>query len=565
MIQLPSSTEVRGTADVARRLTPLGLALGAALLLTPSLVLGTLHSHSSPQNLTWAAQFAEQFRAGVIYPRWLPDSFDGLGGPAFYFYPPIAFWIDALLSVATFDAFSASYRLSLASLLLLWASGIAMHAWLKTEATSPRVAFFGALAYMAAPYHLLDHYYRGAYAEFAAYAVLPLVMLAVRQIADRQRFGPIFLAASYAALPMAHLPTSLLISLTALPMYVLYRGWRLGAAKPAVGFFVRCILGGALGLGLAAIYLAPALTLQDWIPADTFWAGGYRVETWFLLTPARWLPPIDMMLIIAWMAAAYGLAAIGVLVVLAQGGIQPGWRSEAAFWALVCIVCLLLIAGAVPWFWHIPFVAKVQFPWRLMIVVEFAAITALCLIPWPVRPRAMSYLFIAAIVALIPAVGEMGAGIRLRIQVSLAASDLPADLKQFLPAGYPQHPNGGYAELSLEPLEGVPLIACAPIPRVCRTTPEPFGGLRVEIDANAPTAVVLRRFFFPFWRLDPALLLAATDPLRLVSFTVPPGRHIFHLQRATVLEEKVGWAISGLSLALLLAWAAVAWRGIKPA
>ena len=180
-------------------------AVAAAVLLLPSLLLGTMNSHSSPQNLTWAAQFADQFRAGVLYPRWLPASFLELGSPTFYFYPPIAFWVDALLSVVTFDALSVSYRLSFSLLILLWASGVAMHAWLKEEAVSPRVAFYGALAYVAAPYHLLDHYYRGAYAEFAAYVVLPLVALSVRQIAAGRRFGVVFLAISYAALPMAHL------------------------------------------------------------------------------------------------------------------------------------------------------------------------------------------------------------------------------------------------------------------------------------------------------------------------------------------------------------------------
>ncbi len=66
------------------------LAAASVLLLLPTLVLGTLISHSSPQNLTWASQFAEQFRAGILYPRWMPESFDGLGSPAFYFYPPLA-------------------------------------------------------------------------------------------------------------------------------------------------------------------------------------------------------------------------------------------------------------------------------------------------------------------------------------------------------------------------------------------------------------------------------------------------------------------------------------------
>ena len=56
------------------------LAAAAVLLLLPSLLIGTMISHSSPQNLTWATQFADQFRAGILYPRAVPDSYEGLGG-----------------------------------------------------------------------------------------------------------------------------------------------------------------------------------------------------------------------------------------------------------------------------------------------------------------------------------------------------------------------------------------------------------------------------------------------------------------------------------------------------
>lgn len=539
------------------------LLIVAALLLAPSLIAGNLISHSSPQNLTWAAQFADQFRAGIVYPRWLPQSFDNLGSPTFYFYPPIGFWVDALVSVATFNTLSVSYRLSLSTLVLLWASGLAMHAWLRGRTTSPRIALYGALAYMAAPYHLLDHYYRGAYAEFAAYAVLPLVALAVGRTAEGWRFGPALLAVTYAALPMAHLPTSLLISVTALPLYVLYRAWLLGAAGPALSFLIRCGLGGALGLGLAAIYLLPALGLQDWIPTDTFWVAYYHVENWFLFTPERWPQPRDMMKIIACFAAAYGIAAVGVVWVLARGGVRQGLRSEATFWALVCLLCLLFIAGAVPWFWKIPFVAKVQFPWRLMIVVEFAAISGLCLMPWPVRPRVLVFVFVAALIMLIPGVVDMTRGIVLRVQVSMVQDDLPADLRQFEPAGYPQDPNAGYADLGLEPLKDVPAIGCTPSPRLCRLINGPFGALSIEVDGDAPTTVVLRRFYYPFWRLEPALPVVATQPLQLVSFVAPAGRETYRLLRTSVAMEKTGWAISGLSLVLVLAWAAAASRGIR--
>ncbi len=530
----------------------------SALLLAPSLVLGTMISHSSPQNLTWAEQFADQFRTGVLYPRWLPQSFDGLGSPTFYFYPPIAFWIDALLSVLTFNAPSVSYRLSLSTLVLLWASGLAMHAWLKVEAPSSRIALYGAVGYVAAPYHLLDHYHRGAFAELAAYVVLPLLALSILRIAEGRRLAPVLLAFAYAALPMTHLPTALLVSLTALPLYVLYRGWRLGTLRRALGFFVRCTLGGALGLGLASIYLIPALGLQSWIPADTFWISYYHVDRWFLLSPQRWPPPLDMMLVIGWSAAAYAIAAIGVLAVLALGGVPQGLRSEAAFWAGVGIVCLLLIAGIPPWFWQLPFVAKVQFPWRLMVVVEFAVITALCLLPWPVRFRLPLYVFVAAGLALLPAVVALTSGVRQRVDASLAQQVMPAELKQFEPAGFPQDPKGGYADLGLEPLQGQPAIVCQPEPRICRVSATKFDEWQIDVDADAPTEVILRRFYYPLWRLDPPLHVLATDPLRLVAFTAPPGRHAFRLHRSAPSEEKIGWLISGLSLVLLLAWAAVA-------
>ena len=364
---------------------------------------------------------------------------------------------------------------------------------------------------------------------------------------------------------MAHLPTSLLISLTAVPIYVLYLGCQLGTARRAAGFFLRCAIGGILGLGLASIYLVPALTLQVWIPVDDFWAGGYRIDNSFLVTLARQHALFDIMKVVAFSAAAYAVAATGVLAVVAIGRTRSGWRSEVACWILICLLSLLLVAGILPWFWQIPFVAKVQFSWRLMIVVEFAAITALCLAPWATQARALAYVFVATVIVLAPGFSEMIDGIRVRINVSRAERETPADLKQFLPAGYPQKPHGGYAELSLGPLEGLPLISCAPEPLLCRATNLPLGELSIEIDARAPTSVVLRRFAYPYWRLDPPLPVGATDPLRLVTFTAPAGRSSYRLQHMAVTEEKIGWAISGTSLVLLLGWVAAARRNIKPA
>ena len=196
-----------------------------------------------------------------------------------------------------------------------------------------------------------------------------------------------------------------------------------------------------------------------------------------------------------------------------------------------------------------------------MVVVEFAVITALCLIPWPVRFRLASYVFLAAVLALIPAVVATARGISDRVVASAAQQEVPADLKQFEPAGFPQDPKGGYADLGLELLKGVPAIVCRPQPRTCRVAATTYDELQIDVDADTPTDVVLRRFYYPLWRLDPPLPVTATDPLQLVAFTAPSGRHTFRLQRAAPSAERIGQIISAVSLVLLLAWAAVAWRG----
>ena len=76
--------------------------------------------------------------------------------------------------------------------------------------------------------------------------------------------------------------------------------------------------------------------------------------------------------------------------------------------------------------------------------------------------------------------------------------------------------------------------------------------MRIEIESEAPTDVTLRRFFFPAWHLDIDLPLAPTEPLKLVSFTAPAGYTSATLLRRALPAEQWGWAISGLSLVVLL-------------
>jgi hypothetical protein len=511
------------------------------VLLAPSLLLGTLISQSSPQNLTWAAQFAEQFRAGILYPRWMPESFDGLGGPAFYFYPPLPFWIDGLVDVVSFGLLPVVHRLPLTWALLLWASGLAMYAWLESETTNRRISFWGALAYMAAPYHLYDHYTRGALAEFTAFVFLPIILLSLRR--------PVWLALSYAGLLLSHLPTAMLVTITIVVPFALLRLRRWPALLSAGA-------AGLLGIGLAAIYLVPALALQPWISSDQLWSAFYDARRWLLLAPSRW-PETYTMQVVVPLSLAYGIACLSVLMFFRA-------RAAAVFFAVVALVCLGLMAGIVPWFWDVPLFAKVQFPWRLLVAVEFAVVTALSLASVDRLRRPGLLLLAAAGLIMIPAARVIVQDTGARIAYALTGEPLSRqDAKEYEPRGFPLGTSPQYAQLGLEPLAGTPLISCAPTPHLCRAEAGRFGTLLVEIEGGAPTDVVLRRFFFPAWRLDPTVPLKPSVPYRLLSFTSPPGHHTYRLERATLPEEQWGWAISGVSLILLVASAALT-SGARP-
>jgi len=272
------------------------------------------------------------------------------------------------------------------------------------------------------------------------------------------------------------------------------------------------------------------------------------------MAPERWVDP-DTMRVIGSIVLATALLAAGLCLALLQLPDEDG-RRELGFWVALSLACLILIAGLLPWFWDLPLVGKVQFPWRLLMVVEFSLLTALCLTPLAEVRRGVVYVLAAAGVALVPGAVLIATDARARAEFVARTGALDRhDVKEYQPAGY-KFAGARYADLGLEQLKDAPVISCAPAARTCHADNEPFGNLRLAVTADQPTTVTLRRFFFPAWRLDGrlegGLPLVASEPLRLVSFTAPAGETVTRLDRGTLAIERWGQAISGLSLLLLL-------------
>lgn len=517
----------------------------AALVMLPELIGGPSYSFSFRYNFIWAGEFSRLFLAGDPWPRWLPGLWDGLGSPSFYFYPPLYFWVVALVRATSFATLSIATATSVATLIILAFSGMGMRAWLNGVA-SEKAALVGAIGYMLAPYHLDDIYTRGALAEVSAYAVLPLVMIALKRLVTIGRSSDVaLLALAYALLILCHLPIALLASVTLLPLAMLWWAWR-GGRMPLLW---HCSLAIVLGVGLTACYWFPALALRHYTSWSAMGGDFFRIDRWFFFTKNWWQVSFPVFLTLA--ASLFALSAF----VKSRSGDIPLW---------VCLILFsaLLVSGALPFVWKLPGLREVQFAWRLLAVVEFAVVTLLVV----ACPRLTQPLTLGGMMALFAAIGIMLVTTTNRVKAgwnygnigrATALSNM-AEAPEYLPAGYPiGYDEWGRADPGQFDPPSVPLAQATGAERIDAISTRD-GGMVVRVRSDAPVRVVARRFFFPGWVASNGKTVIQTVPHgrdRLVSWMAPAGTHAFRLYRERPAAEIIGLIVSTLSMSVLLALA----------
>ncbi|MDX3899930.1 MAG: integral membrane-like protein [Sphingobium sp.] len=477
-----------------RRLTIpslLTLAALAGIVMLPSFLFGPGATHSHLYNYIWTSQFGTAMAAGDLYPRWLPRSFEGLGSPTFYFYPPIAYWLaggfDAL-GLSTFQA------INMAGLTLMLASGVAMYLWLAERGTAPLI---GAALYMAAPYHLIDFFVRGALAEYAAFIWLPLIALGIERLPRRR--GAILLTVAWGAMIATHLPVAMLTALFLIMPLMGHRLWR----DRAVLLPGACA--GLAGTMLAAFYWLPALTLQDHISASLLWDHGYLATAWSIWTSSFELFPC-----------------------LVLGLILLAW-PDRSIWTAIAVAAAMAAVRLIPFLWDIALLDKAQFPWRVLCIAEFATVTALVSARprWPTWAMGGTLLLFPMLVCGITTAGNLSKTVDYA-RIMRVMPDAP----EYLPAGF---------DLSrvTHPDRWTDLSAARGLP----------AGDMIRVRRAGP--VTLRHAAFPIWRVTrDGRPVPSAGPL--IRFDASPG--VYRIERVAIWQERLGlWLSVAAALALLLA------------
>ena len=534
------------------------ILLVAVLALAPELAIGLTITDNYRFNLTWPQQFVELFRSGQPYPRWLPHSWNGMGSPVFYFYPPLFFWLASFVDAVTAGALGSERLVPFASLILLIASGLSMRAWLRVHAGDRR-AIAGAIAYMVAPFHLYHLYGTGALAEASAYASVPLVMLALSRLGEgRTQFLPI-LALSYSALLFSHLPTALLVSLFLITPYVAYVA--AGAERP-VRFLAMSLAGGLIGIALSAVFVVPALALLHHVSPGALSGSFYRPESWFFWHVRAGIMAGRMLLIAPISIAAFLLAAGTIIAVRARP-----LRQEPIFWAALTIFLVMLIAGVVPMVWELPGLKLVQFPWRALLLCEFTTVT-LVVIGAPSMKNSLILAGTATLTFAYVALGLIAAHTvgRTWTGQQRAATQIRADYwdaPEYLPAGTRIEQGDGPDDVHVV-LPRMALATATDQQAKVAVSQAPDGGMTVIVSSSRPTQVNLRRFYFPHWQLYDSTgrpLAVVADPRdRVVRFRAPAGRSTLKLVVGTAPYEVLGKIVSFVALIFLGVISASVWQ-----
>jgi len=300
-----------------------------------------------------------QWHQGIVYPRWASLAQYGYGEARFIFYPPASWILGAALgAVLPWKVVPGAYvwvalTLSGCSMFLLG------RRWLDRCD-----AIFAAVLYAANPYYILAVYWRSAFAELLAGALLPLLLLCVLGLDEEKWDAAIPLAFVVAGAWLTNAPAAVMVSYSLVLLASV-----VAVVRRSPRFLAYAALAVLLGAALAAFYIVPASYEQKWVSIGQVLAPGVRPEDNFLFTATNDLDHTRFNLLVSFMAAAE-IAVLAVAAIRARRRLQYqsmlGWTL--ASWSLP-VVLLMFSPSRTAWE-HLPWLRFLQLPWRWLLCLN---------------------------------------------------------------------------------------------------------------------------------------------------------------------------------------------------
>lgn len=494
-------------------------------------------------------EVVNQWHQGVPYPHWAALAHYGYGEARFLFYPPASWLIGGILgAILPWSLVPAAYVI-----VVLTLCGTSMYRltrrWLPW-----RDAVFAGMFYAANPYHLVIVYWRSAYAELLAGALLPLLLLFAFKADEESSPAILPITLVIAAAWLTNAPAAVMVNyslvLIALVLSVSRRNWR------ALGIAGIAIL---LGAALAAFYIFPAAYEQKWVNIDQVLAPGVRPQDNFLFTTITDPDHNRFNLLVSVVA----MFEIGILLVTSFFSRKRSSPWQNRWWALVVwgAAAALLMFSITIWGWtYLPKLRFIQLPWRWLLCLN-VSLTVLLTLAWP---KWVARLGVSLLMLGVLLVG----GTRIQPPWWDQAGDI-RQLQQDQRSGKGYEGTDEYVPAGADPYE---------IDSQARkATYESAGQARIHIyqwdaqskllsaSVTAPGTLVMKLFNYPAWKVQvnsAAVTPATREVTGQMLIPLQPGQNIIQITFTRTWDRTAGGFVSlaAAAIVFLMWWKPNRWK-----
>jgi 6-pyruvoyl-tetrahydropterin synthase-like protein len=516
------------------------IALAAFAVLAPMFFLGNPSGHDFEFHLNSWMEVVNQWKQGIVYPRWAAMAHYGYGEARFLFYPPASWVLGGFLGLVLPWALVAPAFVWMA----LSTAGVSMF-FLARHWLSRADATLAAAFYAINPYHIVIVYWRSAFAELLASVLLPLLLLLVLRAEHDGRKIVVPLSLVVAAAWLTNAPAAVMVNYSLALLVV---------AVALVRRAPRILLYGAvaviLGAALSSFYLLPAVYEEKWVNIAQVLSPGVRPRDNFLLTTIA-DPDHNRFNLLVSTVALNESAVVMAAAFLARNSRrnQPQLWWTLAAWSAAA---LLLMFPVTSFFWeHLPKLRFVQLPWRWLLCLNlaFALWVTLGMGRWISRTL-ICLLMLGVIVT---------GWYQIQTPWWDSADDI-AEMHDNLDEGRGYEGTDEYVPIGADPYE---------IKQDARKVVVEGGGqVRIHVqqwspefrlftaDVTEPAHAVLRLFNYPAWRVEVNGQVVPAEAHELtgqIIFPLPPGENRVRVTLTRTWDRTLGGLVSGVTAVLIMA------------
>jgi uncharacterized membrane protein len=322
---------------------------------------------------SWAWQFIEALKDGVIYPRWTHLDFWGYGSPTFILYSPLSFYLISLYNVFTG---SIILSMNIAQFTALFLCSIGMF-FLIREFYPERTALLTAIFYIFLPFNMSQMYVLGNFASNISIFWFPLVFLFIFRYLEKYNYRYIIYAgACYGGLILTHLINAYMFTFVILA-FLIYISIVRKRLKDLIALpFIILI-----GILIAAAYLFPLMYEKQFVHLEVFKTLKWLIFSDFFILPNKTGKLVNL----AWSVYynTYLFHTLFFLIVILLFFVQSVKLSRIKpltilntinkFFIGLSLVSIFLLFGPSTFLWEsVPFFAYIQFPVRWLNITAFA-------------------------------------------------------------------------------------------------------------------------------------------------------------------------------------------------